>query len=89
MQIRNIMEEVVQQNLPRVLQMYPACCTCDKCQQDILLLALNNLPPKYISTQRGDVYTRLKLTEIQDDVKLIEEIAKAVEIVMRNPRHKE
>ena len=31
----------------------------------------------------------LKLTEIQDDVKLIEEIAKAVEIVMRNPRHEE
>ena len=47
------------------------------------------MPPKYISTQRGDVYTRLKLTEIQDDVKLIEEIAKAVEIVMRNPRHEE
>ena len=89
MQIRNIMEEVVQQNLSRVLRMYPDCCTCEKCQQDILLLALNNLPPKYISTQRGDVYTRLKLTEIQDDVKLIEEIAKAVEIVMRNPRHKE
>lgn len=46
MQIRNIMEEVVQQNLSRVLRMYPDCCTCEKCQQDILLLALNNLPPK-------------------------------------------
>ena len=87
MEIRNIMEEVVRRRIAEILKMYPENCSCEKCQQDILLLALNHLPPKYISTARGDVYTRLKLTEIQDDVEIIEEIAKAVETVAKHPRH--
>ena len=51
------------------------------------MLALNHLPPKYVSSDKGNVFTKLSLTELEKEVQVIEEIAKAVEIVSRNPRH--
>ncbi len=85
--IKNAMEDFVIQNMERVLKMYPDCCQCEKCRQDILVLALNHLPPRYVSSDKGDIFTRLESTETEDDVQIVKEIAKAVEIVSRNPRH--
>ena len=55
MELRNYMEEVVLQKLDQVLAQYPYCCKCDQCRRDIATLALNNLPPRYISSHKGDI----------------------------------
>ena len=51
------------------------------------MLALNHLPPKYISSYKGDVYARLDGMEVQYEVEVIQAIAKAIKIVHENPRH--
>lgn len=87
MDVRNCMEDCVRDNIESVLRQYPEACHCDHCVRDILILALNHLPPKYVATDRGDTYTRLSLCTPESTLAITQEIAKAIEIVMRNPRH--
>ena len=87
MELRNYMEEVVLQKLDQVLVQYPYCCKCDQCRRDIATLALNNLPPRYISSHKGDIYSRIDEMEIQYEVEVIQAIAQAIEIVNKYPRH--
>ena len=87
MELKNYMETIVLNYLDVVLEKYPNCCKCEQCRQDIVMLALNNLPPKYVSSDKGNVFTKLSLTELEKEVQVIEEIAKAIEVVSRSPRH--
>ena len=68
MELTNYMEKVVVNKLDQVLKMYPACCKCDDCKRDIAIMALNRLPPKYISTHRGSIFAHLEETDTQYDV---------------------
>ena len=88
MLIKNNMESFVLQNLDKVLDQFPECCRCEQCRNDIVVWALNHLPPKYVNSKMGDVYTRLDSYWGQDDAEIIMTIAKAVEIVSKHPRHK-
>ena len=87
MPIRNTMEEFVQQNIDAVLRMYPDCCSCEKCKEDIMALALNHLPPKYVSTHKGDLFARIATMDPVDKAFIIQGIAKAIQIVHKMPRH--
>ena len=87
MEMRNYMEDIVIKKLDDVLTQYPDCCKCEQCRTDIVVLALNHLPPKYISTHRGTVYARLDEMMAEKSIEVIEEIAKAIEIVSKHPRH--
>lgn len=87
MTLKNNMEFFVQERLDRVLKQYPNACRCEKCRMDIIILALNNLPGKYVNTRKGDLYTRLDSYEQVNDMKIVQEIARAIEVVSKNPRH--
>ena len=87
MELKNYMEDVVLNKLDTVLASFPGYCTCEKCRRDVVMLALNHLPPKYISSYKGDVYARLDGMEVQYEVEVIQAIAKAIKIVHENPRH--
>jgi len=56
---------------------------------DIRAIALNSLPPKYVVTRKGELYTKLSSLQQQFDVDIISAITKAAVIVGRNPRHGE
>ncbi|MGM0379371.1 MAG: late competence development ComFB family protein [Bacillota bacterium] len=87
MEIHNFMEVAVEKLLPRVLKSYPGVCTCDKCMTDIKAIALNNLKPKYVSTEKGELYSKVDGMSNQFEVDIEKEIVKAIEIVKENPRH--
>lgn len=87
MALKNNMETFVEERLERVMKKYPDCCRCDQCKQDIMILALNHLPGKYTSTRKGELYVRLDAYESENDMLIIQEIAKAIEVVLKNPRH--
>ncbi len=87
MELKNYMENLVLENIDGVLEKYPDCCKCEQCRQDIAMLALNHLPPRYFSTDKGSVFAKLSSMKWDDKVKIVEEIAKAIEIVKNSPRH--
>lgn len=86
--IKNYMENIVDRLLPKILENYNDICKCPKCIDDIKAIALNNLPPKYISTERGLLYTKLNELSNKFNANVVKEIALAINIVSKNPSHK-
>jgi competence protein ComFB len=86
MNLRNYMENCVADLIDSVLERMD-CCTCDICKADITAIALNSLPPKYVVTQKGKLYTKIYALQNQFEVDTISAITKAAVIVSRNPRH--
>lgn len=87
MDIINVMEEVVEQRL-KLLTKDADYCTCDECMDDMMCLALNALPAKYVSTPKGNLFTRLSETMISQhmiDVNIA--CVNAIEFVKERPRH--
>lgn len=85
-QIKNYMEEIVFSLLKDVLEDVNVC-NCDKCVLDIAAIALNELPSKYIVSEKGELYSKIDSLRQQFEVDVISAITKAAVLVKRNPRH--
>lgn len=61
--LKNFTEIAVKELLPDVLEKYsknyPGLCTCEKCLEDVMAIALNRLPPRYVSTDKGSILTQV------------------------------
>lgn len=84
--VKNYMEEIVLENLDKVIE---SCggCQCEICRMDIMAVALNLLPTKYIATEKGQLYSKVSMLQQQFEVDVVSAIARAVDIVKKNPRH--
>lgn len=87
MTLKNCMEQFVFERIDDIVSKDLHICKCDKCRMDIALLSLNSLKPYYVSTEKGDTYTRLELYEKKNEIDILCAIAKAIAIVSANPRH--
>ncbi|HCB93991.1 MAG TPA: competence protein ComFB [Selenomonas sp.] len=87
MELKNYMEDYVVAKINEVIPQYPNCCSCEACKRDIAILALNHLPPKYISTEKGQIFARVESMGSQYEVETIKQIADAIAIVSAHPRH--
>jgi len=87
-QIKNYMEEIVFNQMKEILKDINVC-TCEKCLLDIAAIALNDLPPKYIVTKKGELYSKINSLEQQFEVDVVSAVTKAAVIVKRKPRHYE
>jgi len=85
--LKNYMEEVVLNLMEGVLDDINMC-KCELCKMDIAALALNDLPPKYIATETGELYSKVNSLRNQFEVDVIAAITKAAVLVKRSPRHK-
>ncbi len=86
LQIKNWMEEVVFNFMDEVLSGMDIC-RCEKCRLDIAAIALNQLPPKYVVTERGEVYSKVNILRQQFEVDVVSAVTKAAETVRKNPQH--
>ncbi len=87
MELHNYMEDIVKSILEKILAEREDVCKCEKCKLDMMALALNRLPPKYVVTQKGRIYTKLSELELQLKADVTKEVTKAIEIVKNNPQH--
>lgn len=87
MEVRNHMEYVVNKMLPQVLKMQSDVCTCPQCISDIKAIALNTLPPKYIVTEKGEVFTKANELTVQFEADVTRALVEAIEVVKGHPRH--
>ncbi|HPZ04851.1 MAG TPA: late competence development ComFB family protein [Clostridiales bacterium] len=85
-QIKNYMEEIVFGQMKEVLADINMC-TCEKCLLDIAAIALNDLPPKYVVTEKGELYSKINTLRQQFEVDVVSAITKAAVLVKRRPRH--
>jgi competence protein ComFB len=62
-------------------------CPCERCQLDIIALALNRLPPRYVVTEQGNIYVKALYAERQLISDVIRELSTAALIVQKKPNH--
>ena len=62
-------------------------CNCEKCRLNACAIVLNALPPRYVTTTRGMLFTEIKKLSIEYRVALAEETTKALMIVKEHPMH--
>lgn len=83
----NSMEEIVRQCVDELLK-ESDCCKCEQCVADIMCLALNSLPPKYVATTKGGLYSKLSQAMIkQHSIDVNIACVNAIEFVKTHPRH--
>lgn len=83
---KNIMEDIVENKMN---QMQPTlgCCTCERCRSDIVAYALNQLPPKYVATAKGEAYSKVYTLSVQHDADVMAAITQGAKLVEKHPRH--
>lgn len=90
--VYNYTENAVRRMLPEVLKDYlktrPRTCTCDRCKDDITALALNQLPPHYVASEEGAIFTSVSFEQIGGKAQVVAAITGAIEQVTKKPRHK-
>ena len=84
--LKNYMEYYVAQSLDRVI-LNGEHCSCKNCYYDVMAIALNNLPPKYIVSEKGQIFASTDVLNYQYSVDVFAAITKAMNIVTENPRH--
>ena len=62
-------------------------CKCEKCRNDMMAIALNNLKPYYVTTQFGEIMTKIKHMEQQNEANIVVEVTKAINKVHMSPKH--
>jgi len=88
MQLVNFMEEAVRRVLEEMQQEGPtgAGDLTEMARMDVLAYALNRLPPKYVVTQKGHLYTRVNELQQQFRTDILVELTKAIAFVKAHPR---
>lgn len=84
---KNYMEVAVDHVLPNLMKAFTNICFCEKCQMDIKALALNNLQPHYIVSERGQLYTKVQEMGIQFEADVMKALIDAIAIVGAKPKH--
>jgi competence protein ComFB len=84
--LKNHMEDVVAKLTDKYMKDADAC-HCEKCRLDVMALALNELPPAYIVTQRGELFASIDSTYLQNQVDVEMAVLKAIDMVRENPKH--
>ena len=82
----NVVEHLVGDKVLEFMKRDKGICLCEKCQLDVIALALNKVAPHYITT---DNYSRalMDLYYQERKVDIMVAIFEAIDIVKANPRH--
>ncbi len=87
LQFKNYTEELVADGIKDLWGRTDNVCKCRRCFYDTMALALNQLPPQYVVTAKGEVYGKLNSFNSQIHADVMKEVTKANVIVNGNYSH--
>ena len=82
----NVTEIIAESKVGEAIAMMEAC-SCPKCVYDVLAIALNSLPTKYVTTDVGKQFIQLNSYQKQFETDVVAALIKACQIVKASPRH--
>ncbi|MHB1654637.1 MAG: late competence development ComFB family protein [Desulfitobacteriaceae bacterium] len=86
-ELKNITEIVVREALQDYLRHAKLPCSCERCQADILALALTHLPPRYAVSLRGEILSEWESRALPSQTRIISEIVRSAEKIGAAPSH--
>ena len=81
------MEILVLNQIDEALAQYIDICKCQYCRCDIVALALNLLPPRYITSEKGELLLKVASTTVQTRSDVLAALTQAIIRVSNNPKH--
>lgn len=85
--MKNFMEDLVLELLDEALQANPEFCRCEKCRQDVVLLALSKIKGSYASSLLGEIFARVEQSDRQVRTDVLLAVMQALRQVAAYPRH--
>ncbi|MDD2217468.1 MAG: late competence development ComFB family protein [Eubacteriales bacterium] len=82
----NLAEIMVKENFEAVMDRMNIC-ECDICKNDVMAIALNSLPTRYVTTDKGKQFIQLETYKKQYEVDVMAALTKACVKVKVVPRH--
>lgn len=84
----NALEEVIRSVYDSLRESNPQFCACERCQDDVLTLALNQTRPRYVQAEGiGAAVTRVALATDAARTEITVIVFDAMRRVAANPRH--
>ena len=87
-QLLNYTEILVFNTLNEMQDQIEEICKCPQCRLEIASYALNRLRPMYVTSRKGEIYSKLEEYEVQVKADIVANITKAIDKVKKNPRHR-
>jgi competence protein ComFB len=87
--IRNAVEDHAAEAYGLLVKHFPDFCGCDTCRLDVLVYALNRLPPRYVIGLEGSVVTDVSLDKDQNRAAIDVAIMEGIRKVNLAPRHEQ
>ena len=82
----NLTERLAREKVEEVMEKINVC-DCPTCTNDVLALALNSLPNKYVATDKGRLHLLLEIYKKQYETDIIAALTRASVRVKVSPRH--
>ena len=84
----NVLEEEVRAMHRDLRSKHAGFCDCERCESDVIALALNNARPRYVSDQvLGGAVTRTSLSDTGQRTAILVIVYDAMRQVAQRPRH--
>ncbi len=84
--MKNVVEDLVRSLYGELLPRAPDAHDCPLCREDVLVYALNRIPPHYVATLKGEVLSKLDLEVGQSRTDATVVIMEGLRYVAANPR---
>lgn len=82
----NVAEVIANEKIDEIMKRMDVC-SCSRCKADVLALALNSLPTKYVTSDAGKQYIQLNSYKRQFETDVTSALIKACLIVKSSPKH--
>ena len=86
MAIINVTQILAEEKIHEIIKLME-CCTCEKCEDDVMAIALNTLKPKYVTTHAGKQYVQLESFKKQIETDVTAALMRACMTVKEHPSH--
>lgn len=87
LKLYNALETVIREILEDRIDSFDLECKCNRCQLDVLALALNRTLPKYVVKDVGVPYIKAQYMSDQERVNIIRILTEVVQIVNKQRHH--
>lgn len=82
----NTVQELTNDKADKYIRLF-GLCSCKRCRNDVLAIALNHLPPQYVVMSRSEFQLRYDMYSNRYDGEITSQLLRACQEVMDHPRH--
>ena len=86
-ELHNVMQDLCEEKVDKYIQMFDVC-TCPRCRKDVVALALNHLPAKYVVVEPCELMMRMDMYQNRYNCELTAQLMRACQIVKKTPHHR-